>query len=855
VSRAMTVRAVLALVVLGVSGWLVATRPARLGLDLRGGTQIVLETRDGELARANSQTTDQALEVLRRRVDELGVAEPTLARSGERRIIVELPGVTDPDEAVEVIGRTAQLTFRPVLGIAPDDPSASPAPSGSAAPSAPAGSAAPAPAGSAAPAPAGSAAPSPAASAPPAGAGSEVELVDESGQRLRLGPAALSGQQVSGADAQLGQLGEWQVSIDFAGTGERAWQQLTGAAACAPAGDPTRRVAIVLDDKVISSPQVEPTVACEVGIAGGSTVITGSFSQTEAKDLALLVRAGALPVPVEIIEQRTVGPTLGKAAIEASAQAALIGVIATMLFIVAVYRIVGGLAAIALIAYGLISYAALLAIGATLTLPGLAGFVLAIGMAVDANVLVFERAREEYATGKRSLRTSMRVGFANAWSAIVDSNVTTVLAAGLLFFLASGPVRGFGITLTIGVLASMFTALVLTRVLADVVLKRRWLAKRPRWSGLGHAGWVRRALDRRNPDLMGRRRLWLAISAGLVALSIAGIAIRGLNFGVEFTGGRLVEYSTTQAVPVDAAREAVANAGLPRAVVNESGDGDITVRSGGFDDDAEQRVRDALVTAGAGSVDLLRDETIGPSLGDELRRKALIALAVALAAQLTYLAVRFRWQWSSAAVLGMAHDVIILIGVFAWFGKPVDGVFLAALLTVIGYSVNDSVVVFDRIRELVRGAKVLRREKRPAFATVANTACLQTVPRTVNTGLGAVFVLAALVVLGGDSLVDFAIALLIGIGVGTYSSVFLATPLAIGFESRPGGLVTTLGPGPRPAPRRRKPAAVEAEPTEEEQADPEKPAQLTASAASARAAKPAGQVARKGPPRKRTRRR
>src|SRR6185436_8471068 len=290
----MTVRAVLALVVLGVSGWLVATRPARLGLDLRGGTQIVLETRDGELAKANSQTTDEALEVLRRRVDELGVAEPTLARSGERRIIVELPGVTDPDEAVEVIGRTAQLTFRPVLGIAPDDPSASPAPSGSAAPSAPAGSAAP----------------SPAASAPPAGAGSEVELVDESGQRLRLGPAALSGQQVSGADAQLGQLGEWQVSIDFAGTGERAWQQLTGAAACAPAGDPTRRVAIVLDDNVISSPQVEPTVACEVGITGGSTVITGSFSQTGAKDLALLVRAGALPVPVEIIEQRTVGPTL-----------------------------------------------------------------------------------------------------------------------------------------------------------------------------------------------------------------------------------------------------------------------------------------------------------------------------------------------------------------------------------------------------------------------------------------------------------------------------------------------------------------------------------------------------------------
>jgi SecD/SecF fusion protein len=851
VSRTMTVRAVLALVVLGVSGWLVATRPPRLGLDLRGGTQIVLETRDGELAKANSQTTDQALEVLRRRVDELGVAEPTLARSGERRIIVELPGVTDPEQAVEVIGRTAQLTFRPVLGIAPDEPtpepsaSASPAPTASAGPSADPSTAAPS-----------AAAPSASAAAPPPGAGSEVVLADETGQRLRLGPAALSGQQVSGADAQLGQLGEWQVSIDFAGAGGRAWQQLTGAAACAPAGDPTRRVAIVLDDKVISSPQVEPTVACEVGITGGSTVITGSFNQTAAKDLALLIRAGALPVPVEIIEQRTVGPTLGEAAIEASAQAAIIGVIATILFIIAVYRVVGGLAALALIAYGLISYAALLAIGATLTLPGLAGFVLAIGMAVDANVLVFERAREEYATGKRSLRTAMRSGFANAWSAIIDSNVTTVLAAGLLFFLASGPVRGFGVTLTIGVLASMFTALVLTRVLADVALKRRWLSARPRWSGLGHSGWVRRALDRRNPDLMGRRRLWLAISAGAVALAIAGIAVRGLNFGVEFTGGRLVEYSTSQPVPVDTARAAVASAGLPRAVVNESGDGDISVRSGGFDNEAEQRVRAALVAAGGGTVEPLRDETIGPSLGDELRRKALIALAVALAAQLTYLAIRFRWQWSSATVLGMAHDVIILVGVFAWLGKPVDGVFLAALLTVIGYSVNDSVVVFDRVRELVRGAKAMRRDNRPAFAELANTACLQTVPRTVNTGLGAVFVLAALAVLGGDSLVDFAIALLIGIGVGTYSSVFLATPLAIGFESRPGGLGVTLGSGQRP-PHRRKPAAVAAEPADSGgSTEPEESAELTASAVSASprpAPKRTSQAARKNPARKRTR--
>ncbi|MEU4690391.1 protein translocase subunit SecD [Actinoplanes sp. NPDC023714] len=738
-SRATAVRAVLALVVLAVSGWLIATRTPRLGLDLRGGTQIVLETRDGEFARATTATTDEALEVLRRRVDELGVAEPTLARSGDRRIIVELPGVTDPAEAVRVIGRTAQLTFHPVLGVE-------------------------------------------------AGEGREGDLVlaAESGERLRLGPAALSGQQVESATAAVDQFTGWQVGLDFRGTGGEAWRELTADAACAAPGDPARRVAIVLDREVISSPQVNEDVACDTGIAGGRTQITGDFTENEAKDLALLIRAGGLPVPVEVIEQRTVGPSLGAAAIEASATAAILGMVATILFIVAVYRIAGGIAAIALVCYGLISYAALLAIGATLTLPGLAGFVLAIGMALDANVLVFERAREEYAArgARRSLRTALRGGFTNAWSAIVDSNITTLLSAGLLFFLASGPVRGFGITLTIGVLVSMFTALVLTRALATPLVGARWLNRRPAWSGLAGIGWVRERLESRDPDLMGRRRLWLAVSAVAVVLAVAGIGIRGLNLGVEFTGGRLVEYAATAPLSADAARDAVASTGLDRAVVNTSGDGNISVRAGAFGQETEARVRAALAHAGGGDIQRLRDEKIGPTLGEELRRNALIALGVALAAQLVYLAVRFRLRWGAATVLAMLHDVLLVVGVFAWLGRPVDGVFLAAVLTVIGYSVNDSVVTFDRIRELVRA----KDRRGTPFPSLVNTGSLQTVPRTVNTGLGAVFILTALAVLGGDSLVDFALALLVGIVVGTYSSVFLAAPLAIVFESRPGGL-------------------------------------------------------------------
>ncbi len=735
-SRAPLVRAVLALGIIAASLYVALTTPARLGLDLRGGTQIVLETRDSPTVKAGAESTDRAVEVLRRRVDALGVSEPTLTRSGDRRIIVELPGVQDPREAAEVIGKTAQLSFHPVTALA---------------------------------------------TATDTG---PLVVADESGQRLKLGPSALTGDAVGDAAATTDEtsLGAWFVTIDFKGGGESAWRTLTADAACFPAGDPQRRVAIVLDDQVISSPEVSPSVQCDVGITGGSTQITGSFTTAEAKDLAALIRGGALPVPVEVIEQRTVGPTLGKAAIEASAQAALIGIALTGLFVVVVYRLVGLLATFALAAYALISYATLVALGATLTLPGLAGFVLAIGMAIDANVLVFERAREEYAAAPhRSLRSAVSAGFSKAWSAIIDSNVTTLLAGGLLFFLASGPVRGFGVTLAIGVLASMVSALVITRALVEVAVRRRWVSDRPRVTGLASLGRVREGLRRRNPDLMRRSRRWLGVSAVALVFSASGIVVRGLDLGVEFTGGRLVQYSTSQQLSIDQAREAVSQAGFPRAVVQESGADDVSVRTGAMTNDQEATVREALADAGGGQVVKQRDELIGPSLGDELRTKALIALGVALAAQLAYLAIRFRWTFAASAVAAMAHDVLILVGVFAWLGKPLDGVFLAALLTVIGYSVNDSVVIFDRIRELWG-----QQRTRP-FAQVANTAILQTVPRTINTGLGAVFVLAALAVLGGDSLTDFAVALLIGIVVGTYSSMFTAAPLAIELERRWGG--------------------------------------------------------------------
>ena len=728
-SRAPLWRASASLVVVGLALLAALSLSPRLGLDLEGGTQIVLETRDGERVRADRAATDRALEVLRGRVDALGVAEPTLARAGERRIIVELPGVQDPREAARVIGRTAQLGFHVVQG--PGQPGT------------------PGPAGT-------------------------TRVRDEDGRPVLVGPLVLDGNGVKDAGAELPQdgVGSWVVSVAFNRAGAPQWRDLVDRACRTPAG--SQRIAILLDREVISSPAVQPELCSG---AGAATQITGQFTQRSAEDLAILIKGGALPVPVEVIEQRTVGATLGDAAIDASVEAGVIGIALTGLFIVLVYRLMGLMATLALAAYALVSYGLLVWLGATLTLPGLAGFVLAIGLAIDANVLVFERAREEHAAHRdRGLAPAVDTGYRKAWSAILDSNVTTLLAAGLLFFLASGPVKGFGVTLSIGVVASMVSALVIARVLTDWAVRRSFTS--PALSGVGGTGRLRARLVERGPFLMRRTGAWIGVAVAVAVVAVGGIVVRGLDLGVEFTGGRLLEFSTSEQVGAERARAAVAEAGFPGAVVQtSSGAGDvddITVRTGQISNDEAVVIEQSLAGA-AGEVTKERDELIGPTLGQELRTKALVAFTIAVGAQLAYLAFRFRWTYAAAAVLSMAHVVLTVVGVFAWLGKPVDGVFLAAVLSIIGLAVNDTIVVFDRIRERTRGTDGRLRE-------TVNEAILQTVPRTLNTGLGAMFILATLAVLGGDSLQDFAVALLLGLSVGIYSTIFTAAPLAIWAE-------------------------------------------------------------------------
>ena len=739
-SRGVWVRFILVLgLLVGCVALAVNVKP-NLGLDLRGGAQFIFEADGTEQTPATAENVDKTLEVLRGRVDALGVAESTLVRQGENRILVELPGVTSDEEAQraeERIGSTAQLTIHEVVGTAQPD-------------------------------------------AEPSKKNNRV-LPSDQGDTIEVGPTVIQGEEISGASAvQRDQSVEWVVAIDFNGAGGDTWADITGKAACNPAGDPKRRIAIVLDGEVISSPEVNTDVGCEVGIRGGSTDITGNFTSTEAKDLAALIEGGALPLELRAISSRRVGPSLGAAAIDASVEAGIIGIALTGLFIIFVYRLVGFAATLALASYALLAYAMLVGLGSTLTLPGLAGFVLAIGMAIDANVLVFERAREEYqAYPSAGLRRALAVGFNKAWSAIIDSNVTTLLAAGLLFFLGSGPIKGFGVTLSIGVIASMISALIVARVLCDLAVSNKAVSRRPAISGLGSIGKVRQWLDRKDPQIMKRRKAWLGLTGAALVVAITGIATQGLNLGVEFTGGRQLDYSVTnQDMTVDQAREAVAAAGFPEAVVQTADTADFTVRVGEVSEDEEQRIEDELAAVG-GDVSKVDDQQISASLGEQLRNNALIAFGVAFLAQLLYLAIRFKWTFGVAAVLAMAHDVILVVGLFAWLQKPIDGIFLAAAMTIVGLSVNDTVVVFDRIRERWWGSK-----PEDKFIDISNTAAVETIPRTVNTGLGSMFILAALVFLGGDSLQDFAIALLVGLVVGTYSSVIVATPILTYFHEK-----------------------------------------------------------------------
>ncbi|MBY6112961.1 protein translocase subunit SecD [Mameliella alba] len=694
-----------------------------LAIALDGDTLILRYSETGTTA-LTDQLVAQSLEVVRRRIDEAGTREPTILRQGSDRILIEVPGFSDADALKALIGTTAQLSFHPVL----TEPSAD---------------------------------------------AMVLPAADQPETTYRLDPRpVVSGQQLTDAQATFDQNGRPAVSFRFDASGARAF----GAFTASHVGSP---FAIVLDDEVLSAPVIQSH------IAGGNGIITGQFSTEDSTRLATLLRAGSLPADLTFLEEKTVGPELGSDSIAAGLKAALAGLVAVCVLMVGCYGGLGLMAVGALAINMVILMAVLTVVGATLTLPGMAGLVLTLGMAVDANVLIFERIREE-ARKERNLWRAVGNGFDNAFSSILDANITGLLTAGLMFWLGAGPVRGFAVTLGLGILTSMFTALVVTKLILQGWLEWRHPKVLP-LNGLF------RFLNAR-PVLDFFRLQWVTLGASALAVlaSAALIATLGLNLGIDFTGGTSLRIETPHLLQFDAYRSALDGLGLTDVALSEvfspgsGGDSHVaTLRIAAEGIAALSAEQMAAVRAALWSVDpdlaFTASETIGGKVSPELVRAALMAISGGVLSILGYVWLRFEWQFALGAVMALAHDVILTLGLFALLGLKIDLAFVAALLTILGYSINDTVVVFDRVREN------LRRHVALPLRDVMNLSACETLSRTLLTSATTLVALVALLVLGGDVIRGFALAITFGVLVGTYSSIYVAKNIVLflGVDRRP----------------------------------------------------------------------
>ena len=612
--------------------------------------------------------------------------------------------------------------------------------------------------------------------------GSDVGLLElHAVQRERGGRAPLSGEVVTDARQDFDERGTPAVSMTMNAEGARAWKRLTG-------NNIGQRIAIVLDEFVYSAPMVQG----EIG--GGTSSITGNFTLEEAKDLSNILKAGALPAPANIVEEAIVGPTLGEQARNQGILSMVAGLGIVVLFVIAYYAKGGMVANIAMLFNIFFVFGILAQLNAALTLPGIAGIVLTIGMSIDANVLIFERIREELRHGS-GISNAIRAGYNKAYSSIIDANVTTLLVAVILYIFGQGPVKGFAIVLMIGIICSLFSAVLITRVIID------WMAKKGDKSNVSFSTpFSRDMFANVNIDFMGRRKLAYVISGVVIAVGMAVMFFGGgLNMGVDFTGGR--SYVVTFTEPVAPTQLKVAlgdefvNAGTEVKTYGANNVLKVTTSYLIGDDglEVDDKVKETLIAGieeftGANFVEDSRalnaneftissSSKVGATIADDIVDSSWTSALFALAAIFLYILIRFsKWQYSVGAIVALAHDVLITLSAFAIAGAlgmtyEVDQVFVAAILTIIGYSINDTVVVFDRVREEVA------LHSRGSILSIFNGAINNTMNRTMITSVTTFFVLLVLFLFGGEVLKGFSFALLVGIVVGTYSSIFIATPI------------------------------------------------------------------------------
>ncbi|GAB3023611.1 protein translocase subunit SecD [Bowmanella dokdonensis] len=655
---------------------------------------------------------DRSLEVLRKRLDESGLVDPSISRQGENGILIQLPGVEDPQHIRKLLGTTAKLSFHWTANL--DSTSQT-----------------------------------------------SIQAVKERGgdgsysleQRVAMDGSHL-------IDAQMAFAQETRqpvVNFELDDEGARQFGEMTQK-------NLGRVLAVVLDGEVITAPVIRSV------ISGGRGEISGDFSVIEARDLALLLRAGALPAPMDVLEERTVGPDLGSDAIAMGLSTGLLGATLVIGFMLAIYGRWGLIACVSLVLNMGLLFGLLSLLGATLTLPGIAGIILTLGMAVDANILINERIREETCKGY-SATLALHQGFDRAYSTILDSNLTTLIAVALLFLFGSGPVRGFAVTIGIGLLTSMFTAISVTRLLMEVSIRRT--GRRPlQIAGIS----LLDGLSNSKLDPMKGRYLGLALSA-LLSLTAIGLFFKpGLDYGIDFKGGTLVEMQVSD-ISLDSLRGAFAQQGLASVAIQEfSEPGHFLARlpiaeaqKGGESQSAEL-LRQAVLQA-APEAQILKVEMVGPKVSGGFSDATILAILLAGCGMLLFLWYRFEFHFALAATATIALDLTKTIGFFVLAGVEFNLTAVAALLALIGYSINDKVVVFDRIRE-----NLYQTPDRPMLE-ILNQSITSTLTRTVLTSATTFLALLPMGIAGGHAVESFALPMLFGIIIGTSSSVFIASPI------------------------------------------------------------------------------
>ena len=832
-------------VLLGLSAWVLATKPTVQGLDLRGGTELVYQARGTP---ANPTPTpediDSAIEIIRERVDVLGVSEPEISRIGEDQISAGLPNVDNAEEATDQIGDTAQLFFYDFeKNIIPEDPKlpeaaensynrlidavrdaaerepecateggepicttnkqgtfylfdestldlvSGPAqtkqdlflrfpdrqqPEGTIVENVPQGTVIvreePAP-------------------DDPSTETNESDTSPRGWFVLRDRPG-LTGDEIRNPEQQFDPTTNAPiVTFDFTDEGQQAFQRITreiaqrgqakpeaaGATTVEQAAEISDSFAVVLDGEIESRPIIN-FLENPDGINGKTGAqISGNFTLPEAQGLAKILRIGALPVNLQLISQSTVSATLGQQALDDAVLAGVTGLILVLLFLLFYYRFLGLVAALGLAVYAVFYIAMIKLIPITLTLPGIAGLILTIGVAADSNIVIFERIKEEIRAG-RSMLSAISQGYRKGIATIIDANVITLLTAFILFVLASAGVKGFAFTLGIGTIVSLFTAVLFTQAVLAVMGRARFL-RSPRFLG---AGEHQRSWDF---DFTGASKWFFSFSGVILVVGALAFAGKGFNFGIDFESGTRISTGLEQEATVDEIRSAIADAGVNgsdsaeiQEVENEDlGEFAFQINAD-FTPQEATEVRGALETTfGVAEFD---NDSIGPTFGEQIARSAVTALIFALLVISAYVAVRFEAKYAVPVLIALIHDVLITAGIYALLGAEVNSATVAAFLTILGYSMYDTIIVFDRIRENVP------RMPRAAFSQIVNRSMSEVLTRSLITGLSTVFLVGMLLVFGDETLRGFGLAMMIGIASGTYSSIFIASPVLTEWKER-----------------------------------------------------------------------